>query len=97
VGIVARDIRGKFMGAQCSSFQLDTNPRTAESLAALYAVMFNGSFGFLEVVFEGDASQVISDINSPPHHFSKAGQFSKSVISESKSCFFKLQASECFF
>jgi hypothetical protein len=56
-----------------------------KSLEALYAVLFSKSFGFLEVVFEGDASQVISDINSPPPHFSKAGQFTESVLSKSKS------------
>jgi len=84
VGIVARESRGEFMGAQYSLLLLDTDPRTAESLATLYVIMFSKSFGLLEVVFEGNASQVIFDINSPLPHFSKVGQFTKSVISESK-------------
>jgi hypothetical protein len=36
------------------------------------------------VIFEGDAAQVISDINSPPH-FSKAGHITESVSLELKS------------
>jgi hypothetical protein len=36
--------------------------------------------GFLQVIFEGDVSLVISNINSSPPHFSQAGHLTESVI-----------------
>jgi hypothetical protein len=54
-------------------------------VVALNAVLFCKEVGFLQVIFEGDASQVISDINSPHPHFSKAGHLTKSVIRELES------------
>jgi hypothetical protein len=48
----------------------------------LKAVLFCKEVGFLQVIFEGVVSQVISNINSPPPHFSKAGHLTESVIRE---------------
>jgi predicted metal-dependent RNase len=38
--------------------------------------------GFFEVVFEGDAAQVVAEINSGPPHLSKSGHFVESICQE---------------
>jgi hypothetical protein len=49
------------------------------------AVLFCKELGLSEVIFEGDAAQVISDINSPPPpHFSKAGHITECIIGAKK-------------
>jgi hypothetical protein len=44
--------------------------KTAESLAALEAVHFAKEVGFLDAIFEGDATHVITEINSNPPYLS---------------------------
>jgi ribonuclease HI len=85
IGIVVRDSLGEVVGARCILQKIDLDPKAAESMAALKAVLFCKEVGFSQVIFEGDASQVILDINSPPPHFSKAGHLTESVIKELRS------------
>jgi len=44
------------------------NSRIAESLAALRAVFFSKFLKLRDVIFEGDSSQVVAEINSSPPH-----------------------------
>jgi ribonuclease HI len=82
VGIVARNSLGDFVGGRSVMQKIETDSSTTESMAALMAVLFSKELGLSEVIFEGDIAQVISDINSPPPHFSKAGHITESMSLE---------------
>jgi ribonuclease HI len=81
-GIIARDSKGVCMGARSITQQMKTDPKTAEIMAALQAVQFSKEAGFWEVIFEGDATQVVKEILSDPPMFSKAGHFIESIQQE---------------
>jgi ribonuclease HI len=49
-----------------------TDPKTAEIMAALQAMQFSKEVGFWEVIFKGDAAQVVKEIKSDPPLLSKA-------------------------
>jgi ribonuclease HI len=82
LGIVARDFQGYFLGAKCVVKRVVVDPKTAEAMAALWAVQFCKEVGFFEVLFEGDAAQVVADIKSKRPQFSKSGIFVESIRSE---------------
>jgi hypothetical protein len=52
--------------------------KSVEALAAFWAVRFYMEMKFREVIFEGDAAQVIDDICSPLPHLSKSGHITES-------------------
>jgi hypothetical protein len=52
-------------------YPLRVDAKTAETMAALGAIQFSKEVGFFNVIFEGDAAQVISKINSGPPHLSR--------------------------
>ncbi|XP_062152163.1 uncharacterized protein LOC133860602 [Alnus glutinosa] len=64
LGIIARDIKGLCMGARSIMLQAKTDPRTAETMATLEAIQFSKEAGFWNVIFEGDAAQVVKEIKS---------------------------------
>jgi ribonuclease HI len=66
VGIIARDHMGLFLGARSIVYKLKVQTKIAESIAALGAVLFRKEADFCDVIFEGDAKQVVSEINSDP-------------------------------
>jgi hypothetical protein len=66
VWLIARDHMGIFLGAQSPVHKLKVDAKTAESIAALGAVLFSKEASFLDVNFEGDALQVVTEINSDP-------------------------------
>jgi ribonuclease HI len=66
VGIIAWDHMGFFLGARSIIYKLKVQAKIAESIAALGAVPFRKEAGFLDVIFEGDAKQVVSKINLDP-------------------------------
>jgi ribonuclease HI len=79
LGIIARDSKGLCMGARSITQQVKTDPKTAEIMAALQAMQFSKDAGFWEVIFEGDAAQVVKEIMSDPPLLSKAGHFIESI------------------
>jgi len=81
-GIIARDSNGFCMGARSITQQVRTDPKTAEIMAALQAMQFSKDASFWEVIFEGDATQVVKEILSDPPLFSKAGHFIESIQQE---------------
>jgi hypothetical protein len=82
IGVVARDYAGKVLGAKCSyrkqSFALDI----AEMCAALEAVVFCKEAGFRDVIMEGDALNVVKEINSNPPYLSRLGHFVEAIKRE---------------
>jgi hypothetical protein len=59
LGIIARDSNGLCMGAKCITIRARTDPKTAEFMATLQVVKFSKEVGFGDVIFEGDAAQVV--------------------------------------
>jgi hypothetical protein len=66
LGLIARDHKGYLLGAKCltKSFLIDAH--TVELMAASYAVNFCSEVGLFNVIFEGDALNVIREVNSNP-------------------------------
>jgi hypothetical protein len=82
IGVVARDSMGFLFGAKCFSIHIFTDPHTAEILAATYAVSFSKEVGFFEVIFEGDALNVIKEVNSNPPFLSSVGHLVEGIRNE---------------
>lgn len=70
IGIVARDCGGHVLGGKCMYFPMAVEAKIAEAMAAIHAVLFCKEVGFLDVIFESDALQVIREINSKPPYAS---------------------------
>jgi len=79
LGIIARDNKGLCMGARSITQQARINPKTAEIMAALQAVQFSKEVGFWDVIFEGDAAQVVKELTTHSLSFSKVGHFMESI------------------
>ncbi|XP_062170524.1 uncharacterized protein LOC133876257 [Alnus glutinosa] len=58
LGIIARD---RCMGARSITHQATMDPKMAKTMAALEALQFSKEAGFWDVVFEGDAAQVVKE------------------------------------
>jgi ribonuclease HI len=92
LGIIARDNLGNCLGTRSLTKILQADAKTAESLAVLEAVQFAKETGFLDAIFEGDAAQVIEEINSNPPYLSRADHILESIHVEWRSlrtCSFK--------
>lgn len=84
LGFVARDCRGRFLGARCIRKPFLVEPKMAEAMAALWAVLFCKEVGFFEVLFEGDSAQVVEEIHSKSLSLSSCGHFIESIVKELK-------------
>lgn len=79
LGVVAQDYMGKCLGARSFTQQLRVESKTAEIMAAFCALEFSKEAGFFEVIFEGDAAQVVADINMVSLNLSKTGHLTESI------------------
>lgn len=79
LGIIAGDSKGYCMGARSITKVARTNPKTAETMATLHAVLFSKEVGFWNVVFEGDEAQVVKELKIDSLCFSKLGHFIDSI------------------
>jgi len=82
IGVVARDYAGKVVGAKCSYRRQSFTPDTAEMCAALEAVVFCKEAGFRDVIMEGDALNVVKEINSNPPYLSRLRHFVEAIKRE---------------
>jgi hypothetical protein len=73
LGLVVRDSKGDCIWAKCICLFVKGDSRIAESLAALHAVFLGKFLKLRDVIFEGDSSLVVTEINSPLPHLSTAG------------------------
>jgi hypothetical protein len=69
----------EFFGARSIHFQLQVAPKMVETMAAYYAVQFCREVGFFDVILEGDASQVVQEINQNSPNYTTAGHFIESI------------------
>jgi hypothetical protein len=79
IGVIVRDCNGVCLGARSVTKQVKVDPKTAEVIAALYAMQFSKEMRFLDAVFEGDAAQVVKEINSAPPYGSRVGHFLENI------------------
>jgi ribonuclease HI len=82
LGIIARDNLGFCLGARSVTKQVQVPPKTVEILAALQAVQFSKEVRFVDVIFEGDAAQVVKEIQTEHHSFSQIGHLLECIHSE---------------
>jgi hypothetical protein len=64
MGLIARDGRGTILAATTKVLFSDVDPMVAKALAATHAFIMGYELGFQQVIFEGDAQQVVQTINS---------------------------------
>jgi ribonuclease HI len=62
LGLIARDSQGNCFAAQCMSLEIKIDVAEAEAMAVANAVIFCKEMGYNNVIFEGDAMQVIKAI-----------------------------------
>jgi ribonuclease HI len=67
------------LGARTVTKQVNADPIMAELMAALLGMQFSKEIGFLDVIFEGDAAQVINEINFEPPYTSRVGHFLENI------------------
>jgi ribonuclease HI len=65
--------------------QVHVSPKTVEVMAALLAVQFSKEVGFMDVMFEGDAVQVVKEIQFEHSSFSRLGHLLECIQSEMQS------------
>jgi hypothetical protein len=81
IGIVARDEYGNFLGARAITKMVVTTSKVAEAMAALEAILFCKQAGFFIVLLEGDAKQVVNEVNHGSINMSIGGHFIEGIIS----------------
>jgi hypothetical protein len=86
IGGICQDSNGVSLGARSVTKQVNADPKMEEVMAALLAMQFSKEVGFFYVIFEGDAAQVINEINSVPPYTSRVGHFLENIHLE-KGCF----------
>lgn len=79
---MARDNLGWCLGARSVTRRMQMEPKTAEIMTAICAVEFSKEVGYFEVIFEGDAAQVVADINIVSTNLSNTGYLTKSIQQE---------------
>jgi ribonuclease HI len=79
IGVIVRDCNGVCLGARSVTKQVKVDPKTTEVIAALFAMHFSKEVSFLDVIFEGDATQVVKEINSTPPYVSRVCHFLENI------------------
>jgi ribonuclease HI len=59
-----------------------TTPKVTEVMAALEAILFCKNAGFFTVLLEGDAKQMVNEVNNSFLNLSTAGHFIEGIILE---------------
>lgn len=82
LGVIARDCWGRLLIARSMTKQLDVDPATAETLAAVQGMLMGNELGANGIIFEGDAKQVIQAANSHAPCNSSYGHFVEDIQDE---------------
>jgi ribonuclease HI len=82
IDVVARNSIGNVLGAKSLTEKVVAIPKLAEAMAAYKAVVFCKEVGFYEIILEGDAKQVVDDVNSRTPNHDVAGHFVEGIIME---------------
>jgi hypothetical protein len=79
IGIAARDNNGNFLGARAVTKSVVATLKVAEAMAALEVVLFSKTTSFFKVILEGNAKQLIHDVNSITPNLNAAGHFVEGI------------------
>jgi ribonuclease HI len=82
IRVVARDNNGNVLGSKSLTKKVVTAPKLVEAMIAYEAVVFCKEVGFYEIILEGDAQQVVNDVNSRTPNHDVAGHFVEGIIME---------------
>jgi hypothetical protein len=81
LGMIAQDFNGLVMGARSLTIECLTDPTIAEAMTILYATKFSLGMGFLDIIMEGNALQIVKEVNSDAPCLSNYGHFVEEVKS----------------
>ena len=79
LGTLARDHEGRVLAMTSSIRQQVGQPTTAETLAAWQAVLFGIQLGATYLELEGNALEVVHDLNSPEQSWGRNGPVSNDI------------------
>jgi len=79
MGCVIRDADGFVLAAKCGVTRAVAEPVCAEAMAALFALEFCCDLGYVNVVSEGDSSQIIKAVTNSDYPLHKIGHFLKAI------------------
>jgi hypothetical protein len=82
IGVVARDFNGNVLGAKSVTKMVVAVPKLAEIMTAYETVVFCKEVRFYEIILEGDAKQVVDDVNSRTPKHDVSGRFLEGTIME---------------
>jgi hypothetical protein len=82
IDVVARNSIVNVLGAKSLTEKVVAIPKLAEAMAAYEAVVFCKEVGFYDIILEGDAKQVVDDVNSRTPNQNVAGHFVEGIIME---------------
>ncbi|XP_059461945.1 uncharacterized protein LOC132190935 [Corylus avellana] len=74
VGVIVRDHTGKAMAMLCATKRSITNAPTVEAIGAWLAVDYAQRMGYQNVVFEGDALEIVRALNKEEDCWTTYGQ-----------------------
>jgi ribonuclease HI len=84
IGIVTWDYHGNFMFARVITKIVVGSPKVVEAMAALEAVLFCKEAGFFNVILQGNAKQVVNDVNAGSTDLWEVRIFVEDIQSELK-------------
>lgn len=84
-GIIACDSQGRVVAARNFTLSTHADPLVAEAWAASHAVLFSKGVGLMDIIMEGDALQVVNEINEEFPSLSRIRHFTEGIKSELKS------------
>ena len=73
MGVLARDREGRVLAMTSSTRNQISHPTTVETLAAWQAVVLGVQMGATYMELEGDALEVVQDLNVPYHSLGRNG------------------------
>ncbi|XP_062147888.1 uncharacterized protein LOC133856866 [Alnus glutinosa] len=79
VGIIAHDYQGLVVAARSLILHGHTDSIVAEAWAALHAIVLAKESGLLDIILEGDALEVVNEINLAIPSLSKIGHFTDDI------------------
>jgi hypothetical protein len=82
IGLIVRDSTGFCLAARSLSLNIHIEAATAEALAAVHAILFCKELGYSNILFEGDALQVIKAIGEEGPCFNSFGHLIDCIHSE---------------
>jgi ribonuclease HI len=82
LGFVIRDTLGNCLAARSMSLEIQTDAPTAEAFAAIHALIFCKELGHTNIIFEGDALNVIKAIEAEGPCLSSYGHLIECIKKE---------------